>query len=71
MLQKYGAIISVEADAVLREWMRLKQAGKRLAASSVYDLINIVNTCDANAFLNIHKLLLLVVSYAAIKQCCL
>ncbi len=59
MLQKYDAIFSVDRDSTLRERMRLKQAGKHLTASFVYDLVNIVKTCNSDSYSNIHKVLLL------------
>ena len=39
--------------------MLLKQAGKRLAAFSVYDLVNIVKTSNPERYSNIQKVLLL------------
>lgn len=42
-------------DTTVTEWMRLKQAGKRLGASSVYDLVQMVNTSNPDAHSNINK----------------
>ncbi|GAA6105996.1 zinc finger protein 883-like [Tachysurus ichikawai] len=53
----YEAILPLDRDSTIREWMRLKQAGKRLAASSVYDLVKIVNTSDPDCYCNIYKIL--------------
>ncbi|GAA6081839.1 uncharacterized protein LOC109521862 [Tachysurus ichikawai] len=57
ILQKYEAILPLDRDSTIREWMRLKQAGKRLAASSVYDLVKIVNTSDPDCYCKIYKIL--------------
>lgn len=59
ILQKYEASLSVDRDSTVREWMPLKQAGKRLAASSVYDLVNIVKTSNPDSYSNIQKVFLL------------
>lgn len=56
ILQKYEAILHLDKDATMREWMHLKQAGKRLAASSVYDLVQIINTSNPDANTNIIKM---------------
>jgi len=55
ILQKYEATLQLDRDTILREWMRLKQAGKRLAASSVYDLLQIIN-CNPDAYSSINTL---------------
>lgn len=49
----------IDRDSSLREWMRLKRAGKRLAASSVHDLVNVVKTSNPDSYSNIQKVLLL------------
>ena len=59
ILEKYEASMSVDRDATLREWMLLKQARKRLAASSVHDLSNVVKTSNPGSYSNILKVLLL------------
>lgn len=59
ILEKYEASMSVDRDSTLSEWMRLKQAGKRLAASSVHDLVNVAKTSNPGSYSNIHKVLLL------------
>lgn len=51
--------MSVEKDSTLREWMRLKQAGKRLAASSVHNLVNVVKTSNTDSYSNIQRVLFL------------
>uniref|UniRef100_A0A8C4ASG7 Uncharacterized protein n=1 Tax=Denticeps clupeoides TaxID=299321 RepID=A0A8C4ASG7_9TELE len=55
ILKKYEAILHLDKDTTVTEWMRLKQAGKRLGASSVYDLVQIVNTSNPDAYSNINK----------------
>ncbi|KAM7388969.1 hypothetical protein PAMP_022970 [Pampus punctatissimus] len=55
ILKKYEAILQLHKDTTVTEWMRLKQAGKRLGASSVYDLVQIVNTSNPDAYSNISK----------------
>ncbi|XP_062389624.1 uncharacterized protein LOC134078010 [Sardina pilchardus] len=55
ILKKYDAILQLDKDTTVTEWMRLKQAGKRLKASSVYDLVQIVNTSNPDAYSNINK----------------
>ena len=55
ILQKYEATLQLDRDTILREWMRLKQAGKHLAASSVYDLLQIIN-CNPDAYSSINTL---------------
>lgn len=55
ILKKYEAILQLDKDTTVTEWMRLKQAGKRLGASSVYDLVQIVNTSNPDAYCNISK----------------
>ena len=42
ILKKYEGTLQLDKDTTVSEWMRLKQAGKRLRASSVYDLVQIV-----------------------------
>ncbi|KAM3867758.1 piwi-like protein 1 [Diretmus argenteus] len=59
ILQNYEAIMSVDKDSTLREWMRLKQSAKRLVASSVYDLVNIVKTSNPETYSNIWKVIVL------------
>lgn len=59
ILEKYEASLHVDKDSTLREWMHLKQAGKRLAASSVHELVNVVNTSNPGSYSNIQKVLLL------------
>ncbi|CAM4554150.1 unnamed protein product [Leuciscus chuanchicus] len=59
ILEKYEANLFIDRDSTLREWMRLKQAGKRLAASSVHDLVNVVKTSNPYSYSNIQKVLLL------------
>lgn len=56
ILQKYEATLQLDRDTTVREWMRLKQAGKRLGASTVHDLVQIVNTSYSDAYSNINKL---------------
>ncbi|KAG9280288.1 hypothetical protein AMEX_G21 [Astyanax mexicanus] len=57
ILQKYEAILQLNKDITLTEWMRLKQAAKRLGASSVYDLVQIVNNpSNPDAYSNIKEL---------------
>ncbi|KAK6329141.1 hypothetical protein J4Q44_G00011190 [Coregonus suidteri] len=55
ILKKYEATLQLDKDTTVTEWMRLKQAGKRLGASSVYDLVQIVNTSNPDAYSNINK----------------
>lgn len=55
ILKKYEAILQLDKDTTVTEWMRLKQAGKRLGASSVYDLVQIVNTSNPVAYSYINK----------------
>lgn len=55
ILQKYEATLQLDRDTTVREWMRLKQAGKRLGASTVHDLVQIVNTSYSDAYSNINK----------------
>lgn len=57
ILQKYMATLQLDRDTNLREWMRLKQAGKRLIASSVYDLLQIMNTSNRDAYSSINKVI--------------
>lgn len=59
ILETYEASMSSDGISTLREWLRLKQAGKRLAASSVHDLVNIVKTSNPGSYSNIQKVLLL------------
>ena len=59
ILQNYEASMSVDRDSTLREWMRLKQSAKRLASSSVYDLVKIVKTSNPETYSNIWKVVLL------------
>ncbi len=56
ILQQHEATLKLDRDTTVREWMRLKQAGKRLGASSVYDLVQIVNTSSPDDYSNINKL---------------
>lgn len=57
ILRNYEAILQLDKDITLTEWMRLKQAAKRLRASSVYDLVQIVNSpSDTDAYSNIKVL---------------
>lgn len=53
ILQSYETIMSIDKDSTLREWMRLKQSAKRLASSSVYDLVKIVKTSNPETYSNI------------------
>jgi len=56
ILKKYEATLQLDKDTTVTEWMRLKQAGKRLGASSVYDLVQIVNTSNPDDYSNINKM---------------
>lgn len=47
--------MQLDKDTTVTEWMCLKQAGKCLGASSVYDLVQIVNTSNPDAYSNINK----------------
>lgn len=55
ILQKCEATLQLDRDTSVREWMRLKQAGKRLGASTVHDMVKIVNTSYSDAYSNINK----------------
>ena len=56
ILQNYEASMSVDRES---EWMRLKVLAKRLASSSVYDLVNIVRASNPETYSNIWKVILL------------
>jgi len=47
--------LQLDKDSIVTEWMRLKQAGKHLGTSSVYGLVQIVNTSNPDAYSNIIK----------------
>lgn len=55
ILQKYEATLQLDRDTTVREWTRLKQAEKRFGASTVHDLVQIVNTSRPDAYSNINK----------------
>ncbi|AWP08980.1 Hypothetical protein SMAX5B_015462 [Scophthalmus maximus] len=55
ILKKYEATLQLDKDTTVTEWMRLKQAGKRPGASSVFDLLQIVNESNPDAYSNINK----------------
>lgn len=55
ILKKYEVTLQLDKDTTVTEWMQLKQAGKCLRASSVYDLVQIVNTSNPSAYSNINK----------------
>ncbi|XP_077354948.1 zinc finger protein 862-like [Festucalex cinctus] len=57
ILQKYEVILQLDSEMTVREWMHLKQTGKRLGASSVYDLVRIVNSSNLDMYPNINKLI--------------
>lgn len=57
ILKRYEAILQLNKDITLTEWMRLKQSAKRLGAYSVYDLVQIVNNpSNLDAYSNIKEL---------------
>ena len=55
ILKKYEGTLQLDKDTSVTEWMRLKQAGRCLRASSVYELVQIVNTSNPDAYSNISK----------------
>lgn len=55
ILKKYEVTLQLDKDTTVTEWMQLKQAGKCLGVSSVYDLVQIVNTSNPVAYSNINK----------------
>ncbi|KAG2462612.1 PEAR1 protein, partial [Polypterus senegalus] len=59
ILETYEASKSFDRVSTLREWMRLKQAGNHLVASSVHNLVNVVKTSKPGSCSNIQKVLLL------------
>lgn len=70
ILKKYEATLQLDKDTTVTEWMCLKQAGKCLGASSVYDLVQIVNTSNPDAYSNINKVVKLSLTLP-FKQCSL
>lgn len=42
ILKKYEVTLQLDKDTTVTEWMWLRQAGKRMGASSVYDLVHLL-----------------------------
>lgn len=59
IVQKHEACLSVDRDSTVREWMRLKQAGKHLAASTVIDLLNAAKRTNPCIYTDIQRVLVL------------
>lgn len=59
IVQKHEACLSVDRDSTVREWMRLKQAGKHLAASTVTDLLNAAKRTNPCIYTDIQRVLVL------------
>lgn len=57
ILKKYEVILQLDKDTTVTEWMLLKQAGKHQGASSVYDLVEIVNASNPDAYFHINKVI--------------